>query len=147
MAKYLVCFLLVACALALVSVPVTAQNSFQTIGVKAKADAPDGNVKHDNITNSPDQKLAPPQKKGGPASKAGYTCDGHIDNRTGLYVRYYMNGELEAIIGPYGDYFPAYTHGSVVLYARAVFDDGSVLTFGPRNYSCVGSDFTWSLTP
>lgn len=147
MAKYLGCAVLVAFAIAMVSIPVTAQNSFQTNGVKAKASATDGNIKRDDVTNSMDQKLAPPQKKGGPASKAGYTCDGHVDNRTPLYVRYYMNGDLEAIIGPYGDYYPAYTHGTAVLYAKAVFDDGSVLTFGPRSYTCVGSDFTWSLTP
>jgi len=147
MKKYLVCVALLACAIALVSLPVAAQNSFLTNGVKAKPDAADPNIKHDEVTNSPDQKVAPPQKKGGPASKAGYTCDGHIDNRTSLYVRYYMNGDLEAIIGPYGDYYPAYTHGNAVLYAKAVFEDGSVLTFGPRTYSCVGSDFTWSLTP
>lgn len=147
MARYAVWVVLVACVIALVALPMPAQNSVQTNGVKVQAGAKDTNIKNDNPLNSQDQKIAPPAKKGGPTAKAGWTCDGHIDNRTPYYVRYYMNGELEALIGPYGDYYPAYTHGNAVLYARAVFDDGSSLSFGPRTLACTGSDFTWSLTP
>ncbi len=146
MTKHMMGAALVACVIALISVPLTAQNSVQTAGVKTQAGAKDTNVKTDNALNSPDQKIAAPERKGGPKAKA-LTCNAHIDNQTPLYVRYYMNGDLEAIIGPYGDYYPAYTLGNAVLYAKAVFPDGSFLSFGPRNYSCSGSDFTWTLTP
>jgi hypothetical protein len=146
MAKYFVLAVVIACVVVLVSVPMTAQK-FQTSGVKAQAGAKDANVKNDNPVNSPDVKKAPPPKKGGPAAKGGMYCDGHVDNRTPYYVRYYMNGDLEAIIGPYGDYYPAYTHGTAVLYGKVVFDDGSVSTFGPREYVCTGNDFTWTLAP
>jgi hypothetical protein len=131
--------------IALVSVPLTAQNTIQTSGVKAQAGAKDSNIKNDNALNSADQKIAPPAKKGGPAAKGVY-CELHIDNRTPYYVRFYMNGELGAIIGPFGDYYPDITSGLAVLYGRAVFDDGSAYTFGPRDYQCSGGSATWSLT-
>ena len=37
------------------------------------------------------------------------------------------------------------TSGVAILYARADFDDGSVVTFGPREFRCVGGAFTWTL--
>jgi hypothetical protein len=147
MGKYLVWAALVICIAALVSIPLAAQN-VENSGVKAQANAQDTHVKNSNPTNSPDTKIAPPQKKGGPTAKGPWgTCILHIDNHTGLIVQFYFNGVLDGVIGPWGDFYPSITQGNAELYARAVFDDGSVLTFGPRDYHCSGADFTWTLTP
>ena len=148
MGKYLVRFMLAACFAALVSIPLAAQNnSAENKGVKGQANAQDANVKNNNSTNSPDTKIAPPERKGGPKAKGPWgTCTLHIDNRTGFIVQFYFNGTLDGLIGPWGDLYPSITQGNAQLYARAVFDDGSSLAFGPREYHCSGGDFTWSLT-
>lgn len=62
---------------------------------------------------------------------------------------YYFNGNALGTIGPWGDYYPSITLGNAQLYGRAVFTNGTVLTFGPVNYNCVinGSTYTWTLNP
>jgi hypothetical protein len=125
-----------------------AQNAVTTSGTKGTASATDAHVRSTNATNSTDAKVAPPPSKGGPTAKGPYgTCNVHVDNSTAYYVQFYFNGDLAGVIGPWGDLYPNITPGQAELYARAVFDDGSVLTFGPRQFLCSGSDFHWTLTP
>jgi hypothetical protein len=148
MTKYLVRTALVACIATLISIPLAAQNPAEDSGAKGQANTQDTHIKNSNPTNSPDQKIAPPPSKGGPKAKGAWgTCDLHIDNRTGLIVQVFFQGNLVGVVGPWGDLYPNITPGVAELYARAVFDDGSVLTFGPREYRCNGRDFTWSLVP
>ena len=148
MTKYLLRAALVACIAALVSIPMTAQNTADTSGVKGQAKAQDSNIKDNSTTNSPDQKIVPPPGKGGPQAKGPWgTCVLHIDNHTPYYVQFYFNGDLDGVIGPWGELYPDITPGMAQLYARAVFNDGTVLTFGPREYRCNGGDFRWTLTP
>jgi hypothetical protein len=148
MSKHLLRALLVACITGLVSFPILAQGTVETSGVKGQANSKDAHIKTSNATNSADQKIVPPPSKGGPTAKGPYgTCTLHIDNHTPLFVNLYMNGEFAGTVGPYGDLYPNITPGMAELYARAVFDDGSVLTFGPRDYRCSGSDFVWRLVP
>jgi len=149
MYKRLLQSMLITCLAALIAIPAAAQNasSANNSGEKGQANAQDQNIKNDQLANAPGQKhQPPPARKGGPAAKGIY-CDVHIDNRTPLIVSVYMNGDLLGVIGPWGDLYPDITYGTAQLYARAVFTDGSVLTFGPRNYQCVGGSYTWSLTP
>lgn len=147
MAKYLVRVGLILCIAALIALPLAAQNNVTTSGVKGGQASSDTHVKSNDMTNSMDQNIAPPPNKGGPKAKGGAWCDIHVDNRTPYYVQFYMNGALGGVIGPWGDLYPNITGGYAEFYARAVFNNGDVISFGPRNYQCSGGSATWTLTP
>lgn len=135
------------CIAALVSAPLVAQ-TITTKGVKGAASGKDANVQSDSVANPEHPDIAAPEKKGGPKSRGlGGTCDIHVDNRTPYYVTFYFNGSAAGAMGPWGDLYPNITQGNAVLYARATFTNGTVLTFGPRSFTCTGSDFVWTLTP
>ncbi|HZZ15187.1 MAG TPA: hypothetical protein VFE08_04410 [Candidatus Sulfotelmatobacter sp.] len=145
MDKYLVRAALAACFATLISIPIAAQNAAQDTGIKAQA-TQDTHIKNDNPTNSVGDKIAPPPSKGGPKAKGpGGTCRIHVDNRTGLIVQFYFQGHRDGVVGPWGDLVDYITPGNAQLYGRAIFDDGSELTFGPRGFACLGDDFTWTL--
>lgn len=147
MGKYLIRAAFVICIASLLAIPMAAQNSAENSGVKGQANAPDTHIKNDNPTNSAGQKIAPPPSKGGPKAKGAWgTCNIHVDNRTGLIVNLYFQGMRTGVLGPWGDLYDNITPGVAQLYARAVFDDGSAITFGPREFRCVGDDFTWTLS-
>jgi hypothetical protein len=147
MGKHLIRAAFVACIATLLSIPMAAQKAAENSGVKAQANVPDTHVKNDSPTNSLGQKIAPPPSKGGPKAKGPWgTCNVHVDNRTGLIVYFYFQGTREGVVSPWGDLYDNITPGVAELYGRAVFDDGSELTFGPRQYRCTGDDFTWTLT-
>lgn len=135
------------CSTALVSIPALAE-SVSSKGVQASASAQDLNIHTDSLMNSKNSMVAAPQSKGGFAPRGlNGTCNIHVNNKTGYYITFYFNGNTAGAVGPWGDLYPTSTEGSAVLYAKAVFTDGSVLTFGPQNFSCTGTDFTWTLTP
>jgi hypothetical protein len=135
------------CSTALVSIPALAESA-STKGVAASASAHDINIQSDNLLNSKNSMVAAPASKGGFAARGlNGTCNIHVNNKTGYYITFYFNGNAAGAVGPWGDLYPTSTEGSAVLYGKAVFTDGSVLTFGPQNFSCTGTDFTWTLTP
>jgi hypothetical protein len=137
----------ILCATALAATPLIAQNATAK-GAKGSASAKDSNVKTTSMTNPENPKIVAPEKKGGPKSRGlGGTCDIHVDNHTPYYVQFYFNGEPAGVLGPWGDLYPNITQGNAQLYGRAVFDNGTVLTFGPEAYRCTGGNFTWTLTP
>src|SRR5208337_4069351 len=106
----------------------------ETNGVKGQADTKDTHIKSNSLANSPDQKIVAPQSKGGPQAKGPWgTCTIHIDNHTPYIIEFYFDGDLDGVMGPWGDLYPNVTRGVGQLYARAVFDDGTVLTYGPRD--------------
>ena len=150
MRKRLTQSVLITCLAALISIPAAAQNdsSANDSGEKAQPNGQAKNIKTDNLSNSTSQKHEPPPaRKGGPAAKGGLLCNIHVNNLTPLILSIYMNGGLVGVVGPWGDLYPNVTWGSAQLYGRAVFDDESALSFGPRVYQCAGGDFTWTLTP
>jgi hypothetical protein len=136
-----------ACIAAVLPVSSIAQKALTTNGNQAQASTADTHVKSNSWTNSLDHKIAPPPKKGGPAAKGAYgTCTVHVDNATGYIVQFYFNGSPAGVMGPWGDLYPNITPGRAELYGRAVFDNGTVLTFGPETFLCSGTDLHWTLT-
>lgn len=130
----------------LISVPLAAQ-SVSTAGVKGQAGS-DPHVKSDSANNPEHPKVPAPPSKGGPKSRGlNGTCNIHVDNRTPYYITFYFDGNPAGALGPWGDLMPNITQGVAEIYAKAVFTNGSVLTFGPRDLRCTGGDFTWTLTP
>lgn len=135
------------CVAVLVSLPLAAQN-VSTSGVKGKVGASDPHIKSDSANNSDNPKIPAPASKGGPKSRGlNGTCNIHVDNRTPYYITFYFDGVPAGALGPWGDLMPNITQGVAEIYAKAVFTNGSVLTFGPRDLRCTGGDFTWTLTP
>jgi hypothetical protein len=132
---------------ALVSITVMAESA-SSKGTKGMASTPDSNILKDSMANSKDNMIAAPESKGGPKSRGlNGTCNIHVNNATALYVTFYFNGVAAGALGPWGDLYPNSTEGRGTLYARAVFTDGSAMTFGPRDFTCTGTDFVWTLTP
>jgi hypothetical protein len=145
MMKYLMRMGLIVSLAALVALPLAAQNNnVITDGAKGGLASSDSNVKSSNMTNSMDQNIVPPASKGGPKAK-GVDCEIHVDNHTPYYIQFYVNGEAGGVIGPWGDLYPDITGGYAQLYARAVFNDGSIIRFGPRDLQCTGTDYVWTL--
>jgi hypothetical protein len=147
MNTYLHKVVLLGATIALAALPLSAE-SHTASGVKRMANAPDAHVRSDSVTNALGSHVAAPASKGGAKDRgANGTCDIHVNNKTGYYITFYFNGRPAGSMGPWGDLYPNITEGNAELYGRAVFDDGSVMTFGPQEYHCTGSDFIWTLTP
>jgi len=104
----------------------------------------DPNVKKDEGKNTAGSKVAKPTQKGGPKSRGASTGVIHVDNRTPWYIRIYVNGDYQSTVAPYGDVYYYAEDGTHVLYGRALFDDGSEKTFGPKTISLDGT-YTWRL--
>jgi hypothetical protein len=149
MKKQVLRIALLLCATAVAALPLAAESvSVKTSGVKGLASAKDKNILSNSMSNRGMNQMAAPESKGGAKSRGAFgTCNIHVDNHTGYYVTFYFNGSAAGSMGPWGDLYPNVTEGMGQLYARAVFDNGTVLTFGPRDYQCNGQDFIWTLTP
>lgn len=113
-------------------------------GEKVAAGQTDTNVKSQRSANDPDASEPAPEAKGGPKSKAGWGKV-IIDNRTPWAIDIYVDGDYRGTVGRYGDGFVWVERGVTILYARAEFDDGSFLRWGPKNIT-LGAAFTWTLT-
>ena len=137
----------VLCIAVLVSIPLAAQK-VSTPGVKGTAGASDPHIKSDSAANPVNPKTPAPPSKGGPKSRGlNGTCNIHVDNRTPYYITFYFDGVPAGALGPWGDLLPNITPGVAEIYAKAVFTNGTSMTFGPRDLRCTGGDFVWTLTP
>jgi hypothetical protein len=118
-----------------------------TKGAKSRGAATDPNVKQDSLPgNKPGATVAAPPSKGGPKTRGAMTGVLHVDNRTPWIIRIYVDGDYVGNVGRYGDSYGYYGCSVRTLYARALFDDGSVTTWGPaRRDLC--DNFTWELDP
>jgi len=111
---------------------------------RGKGSAQDPNIKKSGEVNAPNANAAAPPSKGGSA-RAG-VCEIHVDNRTGLYIKIYVDGDFQGTVGPWGDVAAYALSGATRLYGRADYTDGTYSSFGPRLIDCHGT-FTWTLTP
>lgn len=78
---------------------------------------------------------APPEK-GGARPRGSGMCIVHVDNRTDLVIRVWIDRENRGMVGRYGDLYQYAIAGGTELSARAYFDDGSTLTWGPTRVNC-----------
>jgi hypothetical protein len=118
----------------------------ETKGVMAKARGADPNIKNESATNTVGKASGAvrPNAKTGEASRQA-TCNVRFDNRTDFYIQTFVDGRYAGQMGPWGDVYTWAVAGPTVLYARAVFVDGSTLSWGPITVSCLSS-YTWRLT-
>ncbi|HUR65414.1 MAG TPA: hypothetical protein VMZ03_03615 [Chitinophagaceae bacterium] len=69
-----------------------------------------------------------------------------VDNWTGYYIDIYVNGNYRGTVSPYDKRVTWAIPGTNTLYAKAVFNDGSYLYWGPK-VTYTGYSYTWKLNP
>ncbi|MEK6324976.1 MAG: hypothetical protein AABN33_25320 [Acidobacteriota bacterium] len=106
----------------------------------------DENIKSDSDANDPGKQMPAPGNKGGEKSKGAGDCAVVVDNRTGWYVRIFVDGTYRGTIAPWGDAYCYTGAGSTRLYAVATFTTGERFTWGPGNVNCYGR-YSWQLHP
>jgi hypothetical protein len=105
---------------------------------KSRGTGADENVKDDSDKNTKaDDRPAPPEK-GGEKSRGGLARL-HIDNRSKWFLRIYTQRSYDGTISPWGDGYVNFrgAPGTVTLYVKAVFDDGTFFSWGPKQYMLV----------
>lgn len=113
---------------------------------KGRGGGTDENIKSDSDANDPGKQMPAPGNKGGEKSKGAGDCAVIVDNRTGWYVRIFVDGTYRGTIAPWGDAYCYTGAGSTRLYAVATFTDGGRFTWGPGIVTCYGR-YTWQLFP
>jgi hypothetical protein len=118
-----------------------------TAAVKGRgaASGADENIKTPRAANDMASKMPAPPTKGGAAAR-GSTCVVHGDNRTGLYIDFYLDGAFRGTVGPWGDGYWYVGCGATRLYARADYTDGTYSYWGPTMADVDGT-FTWRVHP
>ena len=95
--------------------------------------------------NNPNAQLPPPAEKGGPKSR-GRVCGIVVDNWTPWKVQFYLAGDYQGLISPYGALSGVAFQGPTVVYARADFTDGTYTSWGPQTFQCSGDGiYRWKL--
>ncbi len=136
--------------------------SLLVMGFGIAANAQPKPLKHETINSkavvTPDAKagaLKPATNtKGKPAAPTSTRGDVYgadysdvvIDNWTGYYIDVYVNGNYRGSISPYDKKVTWAIPGTNTLYAKAVFNDGSYLYWGPK-VTYTGYQYTWKLNP
>lgn len=90
-------------------------------------------------------KPAPPSTSRGDVYGTDYS-DVVVDNWTGYYIDIYVNGNYRGTVSPYDKRVTWAIPGTNTLYAKAVFNDGSYLYWGPK-VTATGYSYTWKLNP
>lgn len=113
---------------------------------KGTAVGDDPNITTEELPNKPNSTGTPPATKGG-NSKGAAGCKVVFDNYTNWRLKLYVNGVYRGTVGGYDDaYLYVSPSPNVVVYARADFDDGSYLYWGPSSYDCRPNQFIYFKT-
>lgn len=155
-----VLFGLLTATLIFASIPSIGQTKDKNQGKKgpskaeAKAEKSRGGGEDPNITtkeapNSPDaaEKNPAPPSKGGEKARGRAFAIGHVDNRTPLHVKVYLDGTYRGTVPPWGDLRDVVEAGETRFYCRADYTDGTYSYWGPRVIYCPpGQEGTYTIT-
>lgn len=104
----------------------------------------DPNIKEEFTENDPDTPMTMPSSKGGSGAKgAGGSCKIMLDNFTNYAIQIYINGVNKGVLYGGNESTLYYTPGSVTIYAKAPFSDGSYSYWGPTTYSCGANQYVY----
>ena len=104
----------------------------------------DPNIKQEFTENDPDTPMTVPSSKGGGGAKGGGgNCKIMLDNFTNYAIQIYINGEYKGVLYGGNESTLYYTPGSVTIYAKAPFSDGSFSYWGPTTYSCGANQYVY----
>ncbi len=77
------------------------------------------------------------------------TCNIDLINDTGYVIDIYIDGRYRGTISEYDSNYTTTGSGATKLYARAEFDDGTFLYWGPKDITCGNNSkdgyFEWTL--
>ncbi len=108
---------------------------------KGTATGEDPNITTGDLPNTMNSPKTPPASKGG-NSKGAAGCKVIFDNYTNYRIKLYVNGAFRGTLGGYDDAYLYVTPSrNTVVYARADFDDGSYLYWGPTTYDCQSNEY------
>ncbi|MFN0141677.1 MAG: hypothetical protein ACKVQW_16515 [Pyrinomonadaceae bacterium] len=98
----------------------------------------DPNVKSESMENTKSQIFVAPLSRSNSSNTVPGTglCQVDFDNRTGWIIQLFVDGSFRGTLAPWGDASAFTGAGATVVYARAVFTDGSALNWGPQTYIC-----------
>ena len=99
----------------------------------------------DGLQKAMNMKNSPVMKDRGDVYGPNYS-DVVIDNWTGYYIDIYVDNSYRGTVSPWDKKTTWAIPGSTKLYAKAVFDDGSYLYWGPST-TTTGYQYTWKLNP
>ncbi len=104
----------------------------------------DPNIKEGFTENDPDTPMTVPASKGGGGAKGGGgNCKITLDNFTNYAVQIYINGVYKGVLYGGNESTLYYTPGSVAIYAKAPFSDGSFTYWGPTTYDCGDNQYIY----
>jgi hypothetical protein len=111
--------------------------------VEAERGGTDPNIKDDSMVNSASAEFVGPKEKVGSNNTRGAAgvCKVVLDNRTKLRIKIYVDGSFRGVMAPYGDSVTYTGAGPTRVYARAEFDDGTALYWGPSDYTCYDGQY------
>ncbi len=110
---------------------------------KGSGTADDPNITTEELPNSMANRQNAPANKGG-NSKGAAGCKVIFDNYTDFRIKLYVNGSYRGTVGGFDDaYLYVAPSSDTVVYARADFDDGSYLYWGPTNYDCRSNQYIY----
>jgi len=100
----------------------------------------DANIKIDKRANTANMETqaVQPEEKGATESRGSGsgTCNVDFENYTEWYIDCYVDGYYEGYVSPWGSGEITVGSGETCLYAVAVFDDGSKVSWGPACATC-----------
>jgi len=99
----------------------------------------------DGLQKAMNMKNSPVMKDRGDVYGPNYS-DVVIDNWTGYYIDIYVDNSYRGTVSPWDKKVTWAIPGATKLYAKAVFDDGTYLYWGPST-TTTGYQYTWKLNP
>ncbi len=122
--------------------------SAKDTAMKSRGAGADSNIKKNEVQNDlGNATMTAPNKSETKSRGQGYyVCAVHVDNHVALYINIYLDGNLVGLVGPGGDLYIRTGNGASSLYGRALFTDGSSLSWGPRAFDCE-VEYTWQILP
>lgn len=102
--------------------------------VTTRGEDPEIKVKERVNGDKSESKAVQPGDKGG--QTRGSHCYVKFDNWTSYYVDCYIDGYHESSVAPSGDGSLTVIGGTTRLYAKAEFNDGSSVSWGPISRDC-----------
>jgi hypothetical protein len=102
--------------------------------------------KQQAASNDPAKEAPAPPQKGGAKTRGLFDCYVTADNYTSWWIDIYVDGTYRGQVSPWGAGTVNAGIGGTTLYGRAEFNDGSVKTWGPRQFLCTSDGrFNWRL--
>ena len=139
-------FTLLIMILGVYCLPVIAQQEGKGNVIKGSEGADPEILLDDRINRAGDPSKAIQSEAKGAVSR-GTDCQVDFDNWTDLQIDCYVDGHLEAAIAPFSKSVFTVGSGNVKLYARAEFEDGTYMAWGPVSKRCELEVFELEIHP